>query len=232
MFGKLTVSSSTTMQGLLLFARHDVTLLTTIEKTGIFDTMFSAPAKKAAYLILANAEQVAALHYTYVPNKQLLTSEQLCLSRIIKSLDSAIQLSSTAYTREAFLTVIALSIKIFLEIVLRCTTNTEEDFENMAVQLMEVLQKPEQQLSSSLALCSSLELVFWQTMMGAIAAPDTQTKSFYTSRLERITIALALTSWHDASVILQRFFWIPSIFSAPCYQILSEILYSQGCTGI
>ena len=231
-FGKLTVSSSTTLQGLLLFTRHDVTLLTTIEKTGIFDTMFSAPAKKAAYLILANAEQIAALHYTYGRNKQLLTSEQLRLRRIIKSLDTAIQLNSTAYTGEAFLTATALSIKIFLETVLRCTTNTEEDFENTAVQLMEVLQKPEQQLCSSLALCSSLESRFWQTMMGAIAAPDARTKSFYTSRLGRISIALALTSWHDASVILQRFFWMPSIFSAPCYQIMSEILYSQGRTDI
>ena len=194
--------------------------------------MFSARAKKAAYLILTNAEQVAALHYTYVRNKQLLISEQLCVSRIIKSLDAAIQLNSTAYTREAFLTAIALSIKIFLEIVLRCTTNTEENFENTAVQLMEVLQKPEQQLPSSLALCSSLQSVFWQTMMGAIAAPDARTRSFYTSRLGRITIALALTSWHDASVILQRFFWIPSIFSAPAYQILSEILYSQGRTDV
>ncbi|RDL35888.1 uncharacterized protein BP5553_06500 [Venustampulla echinocandica] len=104
--------------------------------------MFSAPAKKAAYLILANAEQVAALHYTYVPNKQLLISEQLCLSRIIKSLDIAIQLNSTAYTGEAYITAIALSIKIFLEIVLRCTTNTEVDLENTAVQLMEVCRNP------------------------------------------------------------------------------------------
>lgn len=194
--------------------------------------MFSVPAKKALYLTLASAEQVATLHSTYVRNKQLLTSEQLCLSRIIKSLDTAIQLNSTADTREAFLTAIALSIKIFLGIVLRCTTNTKDDFEITAVQLMEVLQKPEQQLCSSLALCSSLESVFWQTMMGAIAALDARTKSFYTSRLGRITIALALTSWHDASVILQRFFWIPSIFSAPSYQILSEILYSQGRTDI
>ncbi|RDW73579.1 hypothetical protein BP6252_07486 [Coleophoma cylindrospora] len=55
----------TILQGLLRFTRHDATLLTMIEKTGIFDIMFSAPAKKAAYLILANVEQVDALHYTY-----------------------------------------------------------------------------------------------------------------------------------------------------------------------
>jgi len=216
------------MQGLLLFTRRDVTLLTTIEKTGVFDTMFSTPAKKAAYLILANVEQVAALQNTYVRNKRLLTNEQLRLRRVIKSLDTAIQMNSNAYTAEAFLTAKALSIKIFLETVLRCTTDTEEDFGNTAVQLMEILQKPEQQLCSSLALCSSLESVFWQTMMGAIAAPDARTRSFYMSRLGRITIALALTSWHDALVILQRFFWVPSIFSTSGYQILSEILYSQG----
>jgi hypothetical protein len=231
-FRKLTFSTSTTLQGLLLFARHDATLLVVIEETGIFDTMFSTIAKEAAYIILANAERVAAFHHTYDQDKQLLTGEQLYLRSIIKSLDVAIELSRTACTREAFLTAIALSIKIFLETVLRCTTNSGEDFGNSAVQLMEVLQKPGQQLHSSLALCSVLETTFWQAMMGAIAAPDAQTKLFYTSRLRRITIALALTTWHDASVILQRFFWIPSIFSPPGYQILSEILHSQGCNDI
>jgi len=232
-FGKLTISPSTTLQGLLLFAQHDDTLLTTIERTGIFDTMFSAPAKKAAYLILANAEQVVAFQNTYMRIKQLLTSEQSSLSRIIKSLDTVIQLNTTAHPGEAFLTALALSLKIFLEIVLRSTTTTEEDCENTAFQLMEVLQKREQQLCTSLALCASLEVVFWQSMMGAIAARiNAQTKSFYISRLRRITDALALTSWHDAELILRRFFWVPSIFSAPCYRILSEIQYSHGSTGV
>ncbi|KAK2767464.1 hypothetical protein FQN54_003620 [Arachnomyces sp. PD_36] len=224
--------SRTAMQGLLLFTRHDVTLLAAIEKTGIFDTMFSAPAKKAAYLILTNAETVAVLHYTDVRDRQLPTSEDLYIRRIIKSLDTAIQLNSTAYPAEAFLTAIALSVKIFLETVLRCTTNTDSDLENTSVQLMEVLQKPEQQLCSALALCSSLELVFWQSTMGAIAASNAQTKSFYIWRLERITAALALKSWHDSLTILQRFFWIPSIFSGPCYQILSKVLRSEGHTNV
>lgn len=189
--------------------------------------MFSDPGNKAAHIVIANAEEVAALQYTYGRNKQLLISEQLCLLRIIKSLDSAIQLNSTAYTREEFLTAIALSLKIFLETVLRSTTNAECHFENAAVQLVGGFQECEQQLcASSLGLCSSSESVFWQTMMGAIAAPNPQTKSFYTSRLQRITIALALTSWRDALLILQRYFWIPSIFSAPGRQILSEILHS------
>lgn len=222
----------TLLQGLLLFVRHDVTLLATIEKTGIFDTMFSSPGKKATQLILASAEHTAVLHDTYAPKKQLLIGEELHLRRLIESLDSAIHLSSTAYPREAFLTAIALSIKIFLETVLRCTESADENPGYTAVQLMEVFQKPEQQLPSSLALCSSLESVFWQTTMGAMAAPDVETKSFFMSRLGRITTAMALTSWHDASVILQRFFWIPSIFSGPCSQILSEILYSQGHTDM
>ena len=230
--GHLTVFSSTTMQGLLLLARHDITLLNTIEKTGIFDTMFSPPAKKAAYLILENSEQVTALQYAYVPNKELDTGEQLRLGRIIKSLDTAVQLDRIAYPREAFLTAIALSVKVFLQIVLRCTTDTAEGPEGTAVKLMECFQRPEQQLPSSLALCSSLESLFWQTMMGAIAAPDGRIKSFFTSRLDKITVALALKTWHDASVILQRFFWIPSLFSGPGYNVLSEILYSQGHTDI
>lgn len=225
---KLTIYSSTLLQGLLLLARHDVTLLTSVEKTGIFNTMFSPPAKKATYLILKDAEQVAAFQYAYVPSKKSLASEQLlCIDRIIKSLETAIEVNSTAYPREAFLTAIALSIKIFLQTVLRYTTNPEEDSESTAVQLMEIFQRPDQQLPSSLALCSSLESVFWQTMMGAIAAPDARTKSFFNSRLEKITAAMALTSWHDASTILERFFWIPFIFSAPGCQILSGMLHPR-----
>lgn len=206
--------------------RHDPTLLTMIERTAIFDTMFSAPAKKAAYLILAAAEQVVALQNTYIRDKTLLARERerLRLICIIKSLDTAVELTSTAYPVEAYLTAMALSLKLFLETVLR--HDTGEDFEDTAVQLIQVLQKPGQQLcsDSALALCLSLETVFWQTMMGAIAAPDARTKSYYISRLRRVTIALALTSWHDAEVILQRFFWISDIFSALGYQILSEIV--------
>lgn len=220
------------MQGLLLFTRHDMTLLATIEKTGVFDTMFSGPTKRVAYLILANAEQIAAWQHTCVRSKQLSTSDHLNLRRIMKSLDTAVHLNRIGYTGKAFLTAKALSIRLFLEIVLRSTTNTEEDFGNTAVQLMEVLQKPEEQLSSSLALCSSLHSSFWQTMMGAIAAPDARTKFFYTSRLGRIITALALTSWQDALVVLRRIFWIPWIFAAPCHQILSEVVYSQSCIDL
>lgn len=219
---------STAIHGLLLLARRDATVLNTVEKTGIFDTMFSAPAKRAAYLILENAEQVTELQQTYVPNKKLDTSERLRFSRIIESLDTAIQLGRTAHPREAFLTAMALSIKIFLEIASGCTADTGKGPGNTAVQLMEVFQRPELQLPSSLALCSSLESMFWQTMMGVIASPDDRTKSFFISRLDPITVALALTSWNDALVILQRYFWIPSIFSGPGYEILSAVLHLHG----
>ena len=120
--GKLIVFSSTTIQGLLVLARHDVTVLNTVEKTGIFDTMFSAPAKKAAYLILENAELVTALKNTRVPKEQLDTDQRLHLDRIIKSLDTAIQLDHAVFPREAFLTALALSVKVFLEIAMHCTT--------------------------------------------------------------------------------------------------------------
>lgn len=231
-FQKLIVPSSTILQGLLLFTRHDATLLPTIEKTGIFDTMFSVPAKEVAYLILTSIGQVTTLQHTYIRNEQLSTSDKLYLRRIIKSLDTAIQLNSTACPGEAFLTAKALSIKIFLQTMLRHTTNTEEYLGNTAIQLMEAWPKPEPQLCSSLALCSSLESIFWQATMGAIAAPDARTKSFYMSRLGRITTALALGPWHDAEMILQRFLWIPSIFSTPCYHVLSEVMCLQDRTGV
>lgn len=223
--------SSTIFQGLLLFARHDATVLTTIENTDVFNTMLSAPAKEAAHLILTNAEQVAAFQETYFGNKPLRTSEKMHLRRLIKSLDTAIELNSNARPGEAFLTSTALAIKIFLEIVLRGTATTTEGCSgNTTVHLMEVLELPEEQLCSSLVLCSSLEWRLWLTMMAVIAAPDGRVKSFYTSRLERILVALAVTSWQQASVTLQRFLWIPSVFAGPCYQALSEILHLQPRT--
>lgn len=219
---------STTIQGLLVLARHDGTVLNTVEKTGMFDTMFSAPAKKAAYLILENAEQVTLFVETNVPVKRLGKTSQQRLDRVIKSLNEAIELGSAAYPREAFLTAIAWSIKVFLGVVQHRSTGTGEDPGDTAVQLMHVFQRPEQQLPSSLALCSSLESLFWQTMMGAIAAPDDSTKRFFRSRMDRITAASGLASWDDALITLQRFFWIPSIFSDPGYRIFSEVMQAQG----
>lgn len=194
----------------------------------MFDTMFSAPAKKAAYLILENSEQVTLLIQTHVPGKSLDKTGQQRLDRIIKSLNEAIKLGSAAYPREAFLTAMAWSIKVFLGTVHHGSTGTGEDPGDTAMQLMHVFQRPEQQLPSSLALCSSLESLFWQTMMGAIAAPNDSTRRFFRSRMDRITAAAGLTAWDDALVTLQRFFWIPSIFSDPGYHIFLEVMQSQG----
>lgn len=205
--------------------------MNTVEKTGIFDTMFSVPAKKSAYLILENAEQLTAFQHTYVSGKRLNESGQEHLSRITKFLNAAIQMDRATYPREAFLTATAVSMRLFVEIVLCCSTDTKENPGDTAVQLMEIFQRPEQQLPSSLALCSSLESLLWQTMMGAIAAPDDRTKRFFMSRMDRVTAAMGLTSWHDALVSLQRFFWIKSIFYEPAHRIFSELMQSQGHVG-
>ncbi|KAJ9644238.1 hypothetical protein H2204_001589 [Knufia peltigerae] len=217
------------MQGLILLSRHDVTLFSSIEHTGIFDTWFSTNAKRAAYIILAEADQVARLT-TYIHNKKpLAREEQTRLRRKIKSLETAIEINSSSASRESFLTAIALSIKIFLQMTLQHTMDTKEELGDSVVQLMEVLQKPEQQVPSSLALCATLETRFWYTIMGAIAASESGIKSFYTSRLKRISIALAFKSWRDVESTLGTFFWVPSIFSAPCRQAMSEVMDWKEC---
>lgn len=175
---------------------------------------------------------MAALQYTYAPNQQLNACVQSKIRRIINSLDTAVRLGNIAYPREAFLSALALSIQIFLEIVLCQSTNIEDGIGDMAVQLKQTFQRPELRLPSSLGLCSSLESLFWQTMIGAVAAPDDQTRLFFTSRLDKIAVALALTSWNDASVILQRFFWIPSIFSDRGHRILSVALHWEDHANI
>ncbi len=67
--------------------------------------------------------------------------------------------------------------------------------------------------------------------MGAIAA-DARTKNSYIIRLQHIAAALALTSWHDAVAILQRYFWKPSIFSEPGHRVWAEFSAPQSYAGI
>lgn len=201
-----------------------------IEKTGVFDTMFSVTGRKAAYMILADAEQVTRLAMSIRNKEPLAREEQLRLRQIIKSLDAAIEVNRGS--REAFLTAIALSIKILLQMTLQCTMESEEDLGGSAIELMEVLQQPEQQLPSSLALCATVESRFWYTTMGAIAASDADVKSFYTSRLKRIAVALALRSWREAESTLETFFWIPSIVSGPSRRVMSEVMDWQECTDL
>ncbi|KIW13321.1 hypothetical protein PV08_08509 [Exophiala spinifera] len=220
----------TVVQGLLLLSRYDLTLILMIEKTGVFDMMFSVTGRRAAYKILADAEEVTRWIIHDGNKAPFARKEQILLRRIIKSLDAAIEINSDSDSREAFLTAIALSLKIFLQMTLQHTMGRMTDLKSLAVQLMEVLQKPKQQLPSSLVLCATVESNFWYTTMGAIAASDSDVKSFYRSRLKRIADALALASWTDAERTLETFFWIPSIFSSLCRHILSEVMDWKECS--
>ena len=105
-------------------------------------------------------------------------------------------------------------------------TNSSADTysEGLALRLMEMLEKPEQQLDPSLMLCCYLDSRFWQATMGALAASETSTKDFFVSRLKRIAAALSLRSWRDAELILLRFFWIPSLFSDAASVLFVDIL--------
>ncbi len=81
---------STTLQALLVFDRRDGTVRQTIEDTGMFNTMFTPRAKEAAYLILANAQEIAAFQDIYIERQALPGSQKLQLQRMIKSLDTVI----------------------------------------------------------------------------------------------------------------------------------------------
>lgn len=111
--------------------------------------------------------------------------EQSQLRDIMDSLAKTIRLNDTGCVDAGFLTSKALSIKIYLGLVLRNHGIKNVDFDADVVQLMKVLQEPQQQVSP-LTLCATLGSVFWQTMMGAIASPSAEILGFYVSRLRRI----------------------------------------------
>jgi hypothetical protein len=221
----------TTMQGLITLSRHDGSLFDAIENTGIFATMFSSSACDAAYLILSNSEQLVALQRQYSRNGQLVDQDHLRALSVNESLDKAMAMNRLADAGEAFLTATALSMRIFLSAVLQTRSEDTIDTHGLALLLMDILEKPEQQLCPSLVLCSYLDSRLWQATMGALAASDAAIKTFFVSRLERIAAALALRTWRDAEMILLRFFWIPSVLSGRGSELFSEILSSSEVMG-
>lgn len=211
------------MQGLLLFTRHDNTVLSTIEQTGVFDSMFSASGKEAAHIILPIAEQLDILRHAH-SHSDGVTSNTSHLESLMESLDAAVTLSAAGHAREAFLTAIALSMKMFLTPLIRLCKSTTEDPASTALRLMDTVQAYETVCPfSGLVLCSSLCLRFWQAMMGAITSTDDQIKRFFIHRLGPMADALALTNWKEASNVLQRLFWIPSIFAEEGCKVYEEV---------
>lgn len=232
--GSLMLSSSIILQEAFLFTRRDASLSQAIRQRGVLDPMFSDSNKDTALHLFWIVEEVAALLQRYEKTQQVTIDDQVQLRNVIRSIGQAIDSKHPGHTTgdkvEGFLTAKALSIKIFLETILHHSTNNTDHSDDTANQLMRVLQEPQEQVSP-LTLCVTLGSVFWQTTMGAIAASNAQTRSFYTSRLQRIVVPLAVKSWNDALTVLQRFLWIPSIFSGPCRLIFSEIMDLQSYTN-
>lgn len=206
-----------------MFTQHHAASVPTIDRTSLVDPIFLGPTREAAILLQANVEDIARFHHSHIPGKKLSSIEQMHVRNIIKSIDHAVHLNETGCSEAQFLTSKALSIKMYLEIVLRDTTKENETLEVTAVQLRNVLQQPQQQVSP-LTLCATLGSLFWQTMIGAIGASAPETVSFYKSRLRKIVVPLALNNWNDALNVLQRLFYIPSIFSEPAKRIFSEVV--------
>lgn len=200
------------MQGLLLFTRRDSSILPMMMKTGVFRTMFSGRAEAASCQLLQLMDRTFALQQRYLASRQLAARDQDRCCEIRMDLERLIRLTRQS-EHEAFIAGLALAIELFLQQVLcgEIIDNTKTQL--AAAQLMEIMKQPEQQLCSSLALCSSLESVFWQTMLGAIAATQEGVRAFYISRLKLIVVALALSRWQDAEVILCRYLWVPDKLS-------------------
>jgi hypothetical protein len=87
----------------------------------------------------------------------------------------------------------------------------------LATQLSQTLGPP------SIRNCASLEIVFWQHMIGAVAAAGTPARERFLTYLRKFVPALQLRSWDDAQNLLRRFFWIDGILSASGREIWNQL---------
>lgn len=219
------------MQGLLLFTRHDSTLLPMIERTGIFNTMFSISGSEAAHIILAVSDQLGLMQEIFRLT-EIKFDQILQILHLIKSLDTVMHLSDSAYAREAFLAAIALSLKIYLTMFLNLVDPKTQPLDNdMADQLKNAFRKSERaeeefRFQTALEMCASLESRYWQTMMGALIASGSNTLEYHVKRLGRLGYALALNSWQDAVAILQRYYCLPSALTDRAQLIFNESIKS------
>jgi hypothetical protein len=212
------------MQGLLLFDRHESTILTYVENTGVFDTVFSSPGKEAAYLILLVARQLNAAQLGYVRTGTHFTPDVPQPESLMEALNEAIDLSRKGYSREAYLTALALSMKLAMA-AMQPTDPAVDDSTAIAVShLLDAVQAYEVDCPfAGLILCSSLGLRLWQSMMGAISAFDPSVKQTFVKRLGPICDAMGVQSWEDATSVLQKLFWVPSIFDAAGHAVYLEV---------
>jgi hypothetical protein len=195
--------------------------------------MFSQAGRSAAYRMLEVTAQIVALQKAYNRSGCLSTPDIRHIEQIIDDLNSLSQPDGSLTTREAFLAVMALSTKLFLQMLLQAVNDqvqTDAACQISSKHLMEVLLRPEHHFCSTLTLCTFLESLLWQTMIGAIAARDTPTKHYYFRRLVQISDALMLRSWSEAQMMLNRFFWIPQIFDPPARSIILRVLNQKRST--
>ncbi|KPI34551.1 uncharacterized protein AB675_7403 [Cyphellophora attinorum] len=220
------------MQGLLLFDRHDPSLMPWVESTGVFDTCFSAPGKEAAYLILLVARRLNAAQSGCVRTGTHFTADIPQPESMMEALNEAIDLSRKGYSREAYLTALALSMKLSLAAMLPTDPAADDSTVTAVSQLLDAVQAYEVDCPfAGLILCSSLGLRLWQSIMGAISASEPTTKQTFVRRLGPICDAMGIQSWEDATSVLQKLFWVPSILDAAGHRVYLEVRQASSGSG-
>ncbi|KAH8812092.1 hypothetical protein F5884DRAFT_784350 [Xylogone sp. PMI_703] len=112
---------------------------------------------------------------------------------------------------------LSIAMKIFLQFLLQRSSDTDKRLNIYATELRTVLQGPH------IRLCPSIDLVFWELMMGWIATTDSLSKDWFLSMLEKTSRALQVNSWDQALLFLSKFFWIESVFQNPCRSAWIEV---------
>jgi hypothetical protein len=97
---------------------------------------------------------------------------------------------------------LCLAILTFLFLVRTHADADDGMLPRLAAELMETLDPPD------IRFCSSLEMIFWQNMIGAVAAVGTPTRQWFLTSLRRFVPALQLRSWDDTKQVLQRLFCV------------------------
>lgn len=112
---------------------------------------------------------------------------------------------------------LCISITIFLCLIRPRRTTDPTLLSRLAVTLMKAL------ISPKIRFRSSIDMIFWQYTIGAIAATGTPARQYFMYYLRELVPKLNLNSWDDSKKILKMFFWLDDVLSVPCREIWDEL---------
>lgn len=78
--------------------------------------------------------------------------------------------------------------------------------------------------TSELLLDSTPEFLLWILFVGAVASYDNPNQFWFVSKIASLTSSLNLRIWDEAKPILNKFWWLESIYERPSLALWNEVM--------